>query len=70
LTPDSPGDRRQGEAGAASPCTDQCRLNERGVCAGCGRTLAEIAAWESLSEAERRRVLARLARENSGAPSE
>ncbi|HEY4066718.1 MAG TPA: DUF1289 domain-containing protein, partial [Burkholderiaceae bacterium] len=35
-----------------SPCTSVCRMDERsGWCEGCGRTLNEIAAWSSLSEA-------------------
>jgi uncharacterized protein len=33
---------------------------ERGVCAGCCRTLDEIAAWSRMSEAQREQVLAAL----------
>lgn len=45
----------------ASPCTNVCRMNpQSGLCEGCLRTLAEIAAWSSLSLAEKRRVLAEL----------
>jgi predicted Fe-S protein YdhL (DUF1289 family) len=39
-----------------SPCTGICRLDEDKVCTGCGRLLAEIAAWSSASEAERREI--------------
>ena len=31
-----------------------------GLCAGCGRTLDEIARWGSLTETERRRIMAEL----------
>ena len=45
----------------ASPCTNLCRLDAaRGWCVGCGRTLAEIAAWPAASADERRAILARL----------
>lgn len=45
----------------ASPCVSVCRLDPATqICVGCGRTIAEIAAWSSLSEAERRAILARL----------
>jgi uncharacterized protein len=39
-----------------SPCTGICRLDEDKVCSGCGRLLAEIAAWSSASDAERREI--------------
>jgi len=46
---------------AASPCINVCRMNpETGLCEGCLRTLDEIAAWASMSSAERRAVLASL----------
>jgi len=32
-----------------------------GTCLGCHRSRAEIAAWTSLSDAERDRIMARLA---------
>jgi predicted Fe-S protein YdhL (DUF1289 family) len=31
-----------------------------GLCAGCGRTLDEIARWGTMSEAERARIMAAL----------
>jgi predicted Fe-S protein YdhL (DUF1289 family) len=34
---------------------------KKDVCIGCGRTLAEIAAWSRMTEDERRRVVALLA---------
>jgi uncharacterized protein len=33
-----------------------------GVCTGCCRTLEEIARWSEMSEAERARIMAALAR--------
>ncbi|HZF24887.1 MAG TPA: DUF1289 domain-containing protein [Steroidobacteraceae bacterium] len=41
----------------ASPCINICKLDERGYCTGCLRSLAEIACWSSLSKAERWQVL-------------
>ncbi|MGD9671376.1 MAG: DUF1289 domain-containing protein [Hyphomicrobiaceae bacterium] len=41
-----------------SPCIDVCTMDpETGLCAGCGRTLQEIAAWASISDAERERIM-------------
>ena len=39
-----------------SPCTDICRLNNNGICIGCGRTKAEITVWSSASEQERESI--------------
>lgn len=45
-----------------SPCIDVCRMNpETKLCEGCLRTLDEIAAWASLTPAQKRAVLERLA---------
>ena len=47
----------------ASPCIDICRIDARsGWCEGCQRSLAEIAAWGTLSDAQKRAVLGELAR--------
>lgn len=44
-----------------SPCIKICTLDaSRHVCLGCGRTIAEIAAWSSMSTTERRRVMDEL----------
>lgn len=40
----------------SSPCIGVCRM-QGPFCAGCGRTLAEIAAWGRLSEPERLRIM-------------
>ncbi len=54
----------------ASPCVAVCRLDpQTQVCVGCGRTIAEIAAWPALSDAERATIIRRLeaSRARSGA---
>jgi predicted Fe-S protein YdhL (DUF1289 family) len=38
-----------------SPCIGICRMDPDGLCRGCRRTLAEIACWGAMSDAERRR---------------
>lgn len=44
-----------------SPCVDICTMDPAtGLCSGCGRTLAEIAGWARMSDAERRRIMASL----------
>jgi uncharacterized protein len=46
----------------STPCTKVCAVDGRtGLCVGCGRTLAEIAAWGRYSEAERLTIMAGLA---------
>ncbi len=45
----------------ASPCIRICRLDHRGVCAGCFRTLEEIARWTQMSDPEKYLVMAVLA---------
>ena len=47
--------------GIETPCVKICDIDRpTGLCCGCGRSLAEIAAWSSLSSAERRRIMAEL----------
>ena len=44
-----------------TPCVNICLLDAgTGTCLGCGRTLAEIARWAQMSDAERRTVMAAL----------
>lgn len=44
-----------------TPCVDICKISPaNGLCEGCGRTIAEIAAWASLSPLERRRIMDEL----------
>lgn len=45
-------------AEVASPCVNLCRIDApTGLCAGCYRTLQEIAAWMHLSAHERRAII-------------
>jgi predicted Fe-S protein YdhL (DUF1289 family) len=54
-----------------SPCTNLCSVNpDTDLCAGCLRTLDEIAMWSGMTPEEKRRVLdsvsaRRAAREES-----
>jgi len=46
-----------------SPCISVCRMNAAtGLCAGCYRTLDEIARWRSMDEAARRALWRELVR--------
>ena len=50
------------ETEVPSPCVSICVIDEpTGLCAGCYRTLAEIASWIDLPAAERRALVAALA---------
>lgn len=50
-----------------SPCIRVCVLDhERRLCTGCLRTPDEIARWWTLSDAEKRAVLAALAARRGG----
>ena len=45
-----------------SPCVSICVIDEpTGLCAGCYRTLGEIAGWIDLADSERRALVANLA---------
>ena len=55
--------KRQPVAGVPSPCIDVCRIDPAtGWCAGCRRSLDEIAAWGTMTDAARRELLQELAR--------
>jgi hypothetical protein len=44
-----------------TPCIKVCAIDAvTGLCAGCHRSLSEIAAWATLSDAERRRIMREL----------
>jgi predicted Fe-S protein YdhL (DUF1289 family) len=43
----------------SSPCLNICALDERDVCRGCFRSLAEIAGWARMSAAEQWATIAR-----------
>lgn len=47
--------------GVTSPCIKICTMDAAtGLCAGCGRTLDEIARWAALTEDQRRTIVAGL----------
>jgi uncharacterized protein len=44
-----------------TPCINVCEIDQNsGLCLGCGRTLAEIAAWATMTDGERRALMALL----------
>ncbi len=44
-----------------SPCINVCTMDERtGLCAGCYRTLEEIAKWSDYTQEQKRALLDRL----------
>ena len=52
---------RSGPAFMQSPCTRVCWIDPgTGLCAGCGRSLQEIARWAEMTEDERRRIMSGL----------
>lgn len=40
-----------------TPCIGICTLDANGLCAGCFRTGDEIAAWRTMDDEERRRIM-------------
>ena len=50
-------------AAIESPCTKVCTVDQISMlCIGCGRTLAEIAAWSQFTTVERAHIMAELPR--------
>jgi len=48
-------------ASISTPCIKVCIVDgKNGLCVGCGRTLAEIAAWGGMDEERRRAIMADL----------
>jgi uncharacterized protein len=61
-----PEARPESTATVASPCIAVCRLDPRTrACEGCGRTAREIARWAYAEDAEKRDILAEVARRRS-----
>jgi len=55
----------------STPCIKVCAVSGMtGQCIGCGRTLAEIAGWGSMDEAQRQAVMAELPRRRAKAATE
>lgn len=49
------------QAAPLSPCVNICVMHPReGLCVGCLRTMDEIIAWGSLTDARRREIMADL----------
>jgi predicted Fe-S protein YdhL (DUF1289 family) len=52
-----------------SPCNKVCVIDVAcGLCIGCGRTLAEIGGWISMTTDERRRIMAELPARRAALP--
>lgn len=49
-----------GSAVVISPCINVCKIEE-GLCAGCFRTIDEIALWGSVDDNDKRLILAAVA---------
>jgi predicted Fe-S protein YdhL (DUF1289 family) len=45
-----------------TPCVNICKLDERGICIGCLRSVQQIAAWSRMSDTERLAIMAVLAK--------
>jgi hypothetical protein len=54
-----------------TPCINVCVIEaETGLCAGCSRSLDEIARWSTMSGEERRHIMAGLAARRRAAKPE
>ena len=51
---------RGDEPAVISPCINVCKL-EQGLCAGCFRSIDEIARWANAGDDEKRLILAAVA---------
>jgi predicted Fe-S protein YdhL (DUF1289 family) len=53
-----------------TPCVNVCVIDAAdGLCAGCGRSLEEIARWATMTEPERQRIMLSLSDRRRQAPS-
>ncbi|QGZ94659.1 DUF1289 domain-containing protein [Terricaulis silvestris] len=53
----------------STPCIKLCAVSgATGLCIGCGRTLAEIAGWGGMDEAQRRTIMEELPQRLAAAP--
>ena len=53
-----------------SPCIGVCDLDDAGLCRGCLRSVGEIAAWSTMDDAQRLRVMEALPLREAGAAGE
>lgn len=60
--------RSRPEDTVPSPCIRQCnRIDfEKEICLGCFRTMDEIGAWWNLSDADKEKILKRIAQRRGG----
>ncbi|MFM9879555.1 MAG: DUF1289 domain-containing protein [Burkholderiaceae bacterium] len=59
--------RAQTQLPVPSPCLSVCRMDAgSSLCAGCFRTLDEIAAWGAMNDAGKRAVWALIAQRAAG----
>ena len=49
-----------------SPCIGVCELGDDKICVGCGRSIAQIAAWSQMTDRERQAILDRLRADRPG----
>jgi predicted Fe-S protein YdhL (DUF1289 family) len=54
-----PTDANAPGAPVPSPCVGICCIGHDGLCFGCYRNRAELSAWGTASETEKREILAR-----------
>ncbi len=44
-----------------TPCVNVCVIDtDTGLCAGCGRSIEEIAGWAAMTDGERKRIMRAL----------
>ena len=43
-----------------TPCVGKCKLDQNGICIGCGRSVQEIAEWINMTDQERQLIMDRL----------
>jgi len=63
-----PADSPPADLPVPSPCVGICCIGADGLCFGCFRTRAELSAWGTASEAEKREILARCQARQQPAP--
>lgn len=48
-----------------TPCVGMCRLNPKGYCVGCKRSLEQIRDWSRYDDKEKERVIRELAQKET-----
>jgi predicted Fe-S protein YdhL (DUF1289 family) len=52
-----------------TPCIKVCAIDAgTGLCAGCGRTIEEIARWAAMTDAERKGIMGELPQRHRRTP--